>query len=85
MPKKIKKTTKSSKRAKKDLQQKMNMFDRLPDECSACLKSFDKKDKEMVKSWHVVVKNDENVVRLYCTSCWKAATSVVEDFESSIK
>lgn len=63
----------------------MNMFDRLPDECSACLKSFDKKDKEMVKSWHVVVKNDENVVRLYCTSCWKTATSVVEDFESSKK
>jgi len=80
MPKKIKKITSSSaKRAKKDLQKKMNMFDRLPDECSACLGDFDKKDKEMVKSWRVVVRNDEGVVRLYCPKCWDTAISVVEN------
>jgi hypothetical protein len=79
MPKKIKKTISSSaKRAKKDLQKKMNMFDRLPDECSACLEDFDKKDKEMVKSWRVVVRNDEGLVRLYCPNCWDTAISVVE-------
>jgi hypothetical protein len=75
MPKKIKKTTKTAKRAKKDLQKKLNMFDRLPDECSACSKHFDKKDKNMVMSWNVVVKSEENLVRLYCPDCWKKATT----------
>ena len=75
MPKKIKKTTKTEKRAKKDLQKKLNMFDRLPDECSACSKHFDKKDKNMVMSWNVVVKSEENLVRLYCPDCWKKATT----------
>ena len=78
MPKKIKRVTNSKKQAKKDLQQKMNMFDRLPDECSACLAPFDKKNKDMVMSWHVVVREEESVVRLYCPDCWRKATSLVE-------
>jgi len=82
MPKKIKRVTTSRKRAKKDMQQKLNMFDRLPSECSACLSLFDKQDKEMVRAWHVVVKNTESVVRLYCPKCWGAAISAVESVEA---
>ena len=82
MPKKIKKTTKTEKRAKKDLQKKLNMFDRLPEDCSACLKHFDKKDKDMVMSWNVVVKSEESLVRLYCPDCWKKATTLVESYHS---
>jgi len=78
MPKKIKRVTNSKKQVKKDLQQKMNMFDRLPDECSACLAPFNKKDKDMVMSWHVVVREEEGIVRLYCPDCWGKATSLVE-------
>ena len=80
MPKKIKKPTSSpkTKRAQKELKKKMNMFDRLPDECSACLDPFDKKDREMVMSWRVVVREEESIVRLYCPSCWEMATSAVE-------
>ena len=51
---------------KKDIAQKVNMFDKLPDECSACQKTFDKKDREMVMSWNVVVREQEGIVRLYC-------------------
>ena len=58
--------------------EKMMMFDELPDECSACTSSFDKTDREMVKSWSVVVKEEEKIVRLYCPTCWDAAQKAVK-------
>ena len=60
------------------LAEKLMMFDRMPDECSACVKPFDKKDRDMVSSWNVVVRNDEQQVRLYCPTCWEAAQKAVE-------
>jgi len=60
------------------LAEKMMMFDRLPDECSACTGPFDKKDREMVMSWNVVVRTAEQVVRLYCPTCWDAAQKAVK-------
>ena len=56
------------------------MFSRLPDECLTCRKPFDKKDREMVSSWYVVVKNESKTVNLYCPSCWQTAQRVIEDF-----
>ena len=41
---------------------------------------FDKKDKEQVKSWFVVVKNTEQTVNLYCPDCWSKATKLVEEY-----
>ena len=63
---------------KPDIEQKMMMFDQLPDHCLSCLKGFDKKDKAQVMSWSVVVREKEKVVRLYCPDCWKKAIDVVE-------
>jgi ribosomal protein L44E len=63
---------------KPEVEQKMMMFDQLPDECLSCLKPFDKKDKSMVMSWSVVVREKEKVVRLYCPDCWQKAIDVVE-------
>jgi len=57
--------------------EKMMMFDRMPDECSACTEPFDKKDREMVTLWNVVVREEEEVVRLYCPRCWEAAQKAV--------
>ena len=54
------------KRAEKELQEKMNMFDKLGDACMTCDKPFDKKDREQVQSWNVVVRKKENKVNLYC-------------------
>ena len=69
------------KKAEKDLQEKMGMFDKLPPECNACLKSFDKTNKAMVTSWNVVVREEEGIVRLYCPECWNAARKLVEEVE----
>ena len=68
------------KRAKKEIKQKMNMFSRLPNECLTCSAKFDKTDKEMVKSWYVVVKNDNKKVNLYCPSCWNTAQKVIQEY-----
>jgi hypothetical protein len=60
------------------LTEKLMLFDQLPDECSACQKDFDKKDRDMVFSWNVVVREEEKVVRLYCPTCWDAAQKAVK-------
>ena len=61
-----------------ELAEKMFLFNKLPDECSACIKTFDKRDRDMVSSWSVVVRSDEQQVRLYCPTCWEAAQKAVE-------
>ena len=72
----------AAKAAKKDenkeLSEKIFLFEQMPDECAACIKPFDKTDKEMVKSWNVVVREKENIVRLYCPDCWQKAINVVK-------
>ena len=78
--KQIKQETTSHKENEKELKQKLNMFDKLGDCCLTCNKPFDKKDKEQVKSWFVVVKNAENSVKTYCPDCWGKATKLVEEY-----
>jgi len=53
--------------ASKDISEKIFQFNKLPDMCTACQKEFDKKNKDMVQSWNVVVKQE--VVRLFCPEC----------------
>ena len=69
-----------SKQAEKDLAQKVNMFDHLPDSCTACLKPFDKLDRDMVMSWNVIVREQEKKVNLYCPPCWGKANEILRDF-----
>jgi hypothetical protein len=57
--------------------EKLGLFDKIPKECLTCMKPFDKKDKQMVMSWSVVVREDEGVVRLYCPTCWKKAQDFI--------
>lgn len=56
------------------------MFDRLPDFCLTCNEPFDKKNKQQVQSWFVVVKNEEKKVRLYCPECWSKAQEIAKDY-----
>lgn len=65
--------------AKKSMTSQLNMFDRIPDKCDTCHAAFDKKSKEMAKTWFVVVKNQEKVVRLFCPECMAKVKKVVED------
>ena len=55
------------------------MFDLLPDQCSACLAPYDKKDKQMVMTWNVVVREKKKSVRLYCPDCWDTAQRIIQD------
>jgi hypothetical protein len=66
------------KQAKKDMQEKLGLFEKIPDNCSACEKAYDKKDKEMVMTWNVVVREKEEIVRLYCPECWSMAKDLIE-------
>ena len=61
-----------------DLAEKMLLFDKLPEACSACTESFDKKNREMVMTWNVVVRHDEETVRLYCPECWAKAVEAIQ-------
>jgi len=73
-----------TKQAEKDLAQKVNMFDHLPDSCTACSKPFDKLDRDMVMSWNVVVKDKDKQVNLYCPPCWDKANEILEDFKKKL-
>ena len=65
----------------KELSEKIFLFDQMPDECSACVKPFDKTNKDMVRSWNVVVREEEKIVRLYCPYCWHKAKTLIEQLE----
>jgi len=73
----------AAKQSKKDgnieLEEKIALFGSLPDNCMVCEADFDKKDKEMVQSWSVVVHDKKEQVRLYCPSCWGQAVKLVEE------
>jgi len=56
-----------------EMEQKLGLFDKIPKNCLTCNKDFDKKNKEMVMSWNVVVREKEGKVRLYCPTCWDEA------------
>ena len=56
-----------------DMEQKLGLFEKIPKNCLTCNKEFDKKNKEMVMSWNVVVREKEGKVRLYCPTCWNKA------------
>ena len=79
---KVEKKSHKRKRAEKEMKQKVGMFEKLPDTCDACDKEFDKKNKEMVMSWNVVVREAQGGVRLYCPECWNMAIKAIEEVEN---
>ena len=68
---------KMGKDSTKNLSEKIFQFNKLPESCSACRKSFDKKDKEMVESWNVVVRQE--AVRLFCPDCINKTKEVLNE------
>tara|TARA_R100000808_G_scaffold5977_1_gene17968 strand:+ start:1212 stop:1487 length:276 start_codon:yes stop_codon:yes gene_type:complete len=83
MSRKIKRNKK--KKAKKELATKVALFGKLGDACMTCDKPFDKKDKEQVMSWSVVVREQEEKVNLYCPECWDRAKTIVEEFKKHLE
>ena len=88
MDKKHKKKVKRAAKKKKDkaaakqlenkLKNQMNMFDRMPKECSACGKPFPK-TRESHLSWQIMAWNNPPKVRLFCPDCQEKAKTLVEN------
>jgi predicted Fe-S protein YdhL (DUF1289 family) len=88
MDKKHKKKLKRAAKKKKEksaaqesqakIKKQMNMFDRLPDTCSACENIFPK-TREAHMSWRVVVKSEKQEVWLFCPDCQQKARKAVEN------
>ena len=78
------KTKRFKKDFKKQLKRQLMMFDKLEDECAACEKPFDKKSKEHATTWKVIVREDEEAVRLYCPECWDEANKLIEEIQDDI-
>jgi uncharacterized protein with PIN domain len=67
-----------------DMAEKISLFGKLENSCLVCAKPFDKKDKEMVMSWSVVVREKEEKVNLYCPECWSGALDMLRQARSEI-
>lgn len=82
-------TRKMKRQKKKDTEKamatKVALFGKLPDKCLTCEEPFDKTNKEMVTTWSVVVREKEDVVRLYCPTCWEKALQIIEDFKKHVE
>ena len=74
---KKKKEKASSQETQNKLKKQLNMFDRLPTECSTCEKVFPK-SKEAHTTWRVVVKAEKEKVWLFCPECQANAKRIVE-------
>ena len=64
----------------KEVSEKINMFDRMPEMCLSCDSPFDKTNEEMVKTWTVVIRKEEEKVNLWCPTCWDNAKNILQDF-----
>ena len=68
--------------AQEKMANQVAQFGKMPEQCQICQKEFDKKNKEMVMSWNVVVREAQGVVRLYCPECWNMAIKAIEEVEN---
>ena len=75
----------AQKGSKKDFSKKVGLFNKIPDSCLTCDKEFDKKNKEMVMSWNVIVREKKGVGRLYCPDCWDTAKRVIAQYNEDKK
>jgi hypothetical protein len=70
---------KKSKAKTTEMEQKLGLFDLMPNECMVCHAAFDKTDKEMVQTWNVVVREQEKSVKVYCPRCWGEAIKILKE------
>ena len=59
------------------MEDKIHMFGKLPKQCNACEKPFDKKERDMVFSWKVVVMGER--VSLFCPECISKTQQVIKE------
>jgi len=76
---------KQSRAQKKDMAEKMGLFNKLEENCEICNAPFDKSNKEMVQSWYVIVREEQQKVNLYCPPCWESAQTRVREIQQLLK
>ena len=62
------------------IQEKVMLFDALPNKCNGCQEPYDKKNKEQATTWSVMVFNESKSVRLFCPTCYRNVQAWAEDF-----
>jgi hypothetical protein len=77
----VKKAAGKAKVADCPIDEKMALFDELPEQCGVCRKEFDKTDREMVSSWNVVVRESQGKVNLYCPPCWEKGKKMIIELQ----
>ena len=80
-----KKAQQAKKNAEQEVATKVALFGKLGDKCLTCEKRFDKMNKEQVMTWSVVVRDEEETVRLYCPTCWDKAVEIVQNFKEHLE
>ena len=78
-------SNKKKKLAEKEMAIKIALFGKISDKCLTCSEPFDKMDKAQVTSWSVVVRNEEEIVHLYCPTCWENAQTIIKDFKKHLE
>ena len=58
---------------------RMTLFGHLPESCSACKEPFDKSNKDMVFSWKVLVRENQESVSLFCPNCIKKTQEILDE------
>ena len=67
---------KTEKDTEKQMKRQLMMFDKLEDNCAACDKPYDKKSKEHVTTWNVVVREKE---------CWDKANKLIKEIQDDFR
>ncbi len=73
-----------AKKAQKEMQSTLGLFEKIPDKCLTCDEKFDKTNKEHVSTWSVVVRKKEEKVNLYCPQCWANAKEFINQLKEQI-
>jgi hypothetical protein len=76
---------KEQKEFEKVMKKQLMMFDKIGIECAMCKKPFDKKSKEDAMTWKVVVREEEDTVRLYCPECWDKANDLIKEIQNDFR
>jgi len=76
----LKKQTSSP--AEQKMAEQVAKFGNLPEQCCACEKEFDKRERAMIETWSVVVKQE--VVRLFCPECINKTKEVIDGSHPNI-
>jgi len=78
------KMKKKIKEIKGDIAQKISLFDKLGDECLVCARLFNKRSREDITTWSVIVRHKEGVVNLYCPECWQKAQDLLKEINKDL-